>query len=147
MAITGLPGIGYAKPVPVDVGRLRHPRNQSVFVSLAGPATNVGLSLMALILCHFMVHSSSMSSSTLFTFLVFLGMENLILAAVNLLPIPPFDGSILIERLIPRRNLYAYYQIRARALPFALIAVMALFYLGFGNSLFQYLERTWISLL
>src|SRR5690348_15443335 len=46
-ALTGLPVIGWAKPVPVDPARMRHPRRDIVFVSLAGPATNFVLMAIA----------------------------------------------------------------------------------------------------
>ncbi len=49
--------------------------------------------------------------------MVDLGMVNLILAVFNLLPIPPLDGSAIIERFVPVRHLPRYYQMRARALP------------------------------
>ena len=47
MALSGLGMFGWAKPVPVNVGRLRHPRNETVVVSLAGPATNLLLAALA----------------------------------------------------------------------------------------------------
>src|SRR5580692_6808128 len=44
LIISGLPAFGYAKPVPVNIGRLRNPRKQEIWVALAGPAVNVVLS-------------------------------------------------------------------------------------------------------
>jgi Zn-dependent protease len=52
------------------------------------------------------------------------GLANLLLAAFNLLPIPPLDGSAVIERFVPKRHLPAYYHYRARALPLVMVLVI-----------------------
>ena len=133
MLLAGLPPFGYAKPVPVNFSRLRHPRNQSVFVSIAGPATNVllggvGIALGRLSGCHYSVfdgseyltwHSSFQGDIGKFalTFVV----VNASIAAFNLLPIPPLDGSVLIERLLPKRFLDVYFSFRSIALPFTMV--------------------------
>src|ERR1700732_5203445 len=49
LSLSGVGAFGYAKPVPVNIGRLRHPRNESLIVSLAGPATNVLLALVSVV--------------------------------------------------------------------------------------------------
>ena len=49
LTLAGAGAFGYAKPVPVNVGRLRHPRNESLLVSLAGPATNILLALFSVV--------------------------------------------------------------------------------------------------
>ena len=56
MVFSGLPAFGYAKPVPVNVSRLRNPRTQSLYVSLAGPFVNIVLSAIGLLLCWIAVH-------------------------------------------------------------------------------------------
>jgi len=70
------------------------------------------------------------------------------LAVFNLIPIPPLDGSAIIERFLPRRSLPRYYHLRARALPVFFILLILFFtfsHLG-DNWLFD-LENWWINLL
>ncbi len=148
---TGLPAFGWAKPVPVNVARLRKPRSQSLYVSLAGPLTNIILSAIAFVYVHYELHHASAaiinSSTSFFTFMVFFGVVNLILAVFNLLPIPPLDGSAVIERLVPARHLPRYYQLRARALPFLMGAlILNALTLHVGATWLSSLEQHWIDL-
>ena len=149
MALAHLPAFGYAKPVPVNVNRLRKPRNQSVYVSLAGPLTNVILSALAWVVCETMYSSNPnifLSSNHFFEFFLYLGIVNMILAVFNMLPIPPFDGSALVERLVPRKHLGAYFRLRAQALPFAFLFVLLIFWvLPIGSRIFADLQGWWIS--
>jgi Zn-dependent protease len=124
LAISGLPIFGYAKPVPVNVSRLRRPRNQSVLVALAGPGVNIALAVASIAVCRITgVHGSGVElnggSATIeiaYVAAVF-GLVNVTLAAFNLLPIPPLDGSAVVERLVPQRFIGAYFELRRRALP------------------------------
>jgi Zn-dependent protease len=145
MVLAGLPAFGYAKPVPVNVSRLRNPRTQSLYVSLAGPLVNIILSGVGLGLCLLAVHVTQSQ----FTFNVgeYLGLANLVLAAFNLIPIPPLDGSAIIERFVPRKHLPRYYQMRARALPVVMVLVV-LDFLVFhvGTNALNDLEVWWINL-
>jgi Zn-dependent protease len=138
---TGLPAFGWAKPVPVNVARLRNPRSQSLYVSLAGPLTNIVLSAVAFVYVRYEIHHASVatlnSNYSFFTFMVYLGVVNMILAVFNLLPIPPLDGSAIIERFVPVRHLPRYYQMRARALPFLMAALIL-------NALTLHIGTTWL---
>ena len=62
LALTHAPMFAWAKPVPVSVNRLRHPRNQSVLVALAGPATNIILACIAGVVLHELSCTSSSAS-------------------------------------------------------------------------------------
>ena len=141
---TGLPAFGWAKPVPVNVSRLRRPRSQSLYVSLAGPATNIALSALAFVFVRYELHHvnlfSLINGNSFFTFMVDFGVVNLILAVFNLLPIPPLDGSAIIERFVPVRHLPRYYEMRARALPFLMVALIL-------NALTLHIGATWLSAL
>jgi Zn-dependent protease len=136
LIISGLPAFGYAKPVPVNISRLRKPRSQSLYVSLAGPLVNVLLSVLGFGICELAIHVTRNQ----FTFDVgeYLGLVNLTLAVFNMIPIPPLDGSAIIERFVPNRHLPKYYNLRARALPI----VMALIIL---DSLFFHVGINWLS--
>ena len=127
LALTGAPVFGWAKPVPVSINRLRHPRNDSVLVSFAGPATNVILAAIAGLVLHEVLHVwalpiqscgaflcyAPVSQWALFEQILFyFGIVNVVLAVFNMLPIPPLDGSALVERLLPVSALPAYYRMR-----------------------------------
>jgi Zn-dependent protease len=119
-ALTGLPIIGFAKPVPVNPAQLRNPRRDLLFVSLAGPLTNFGLMAAAALVTRSLLRGDSFLGSgigsdgpdlavqILFAFAV----VNLFLGLFNLLPIPPLDGSALVERVLPRAWLPAWYRFR-----------------------------------
>jgi Zn-dependent protease len=146
------PPFGYARPVPVNVSRLRKPRQQSLYVSLAGPVVNIVLSAIGLFVCDLAVvnHSGTVliHNSALFNAGLALGIANLLLAAFNLLPIPPLDGSAVIERFVPSKHLGAYYHWRARALPLVLLFVILSEYVfHFGSNALGDLENWWIGLI
>jgi len=146
LAFSHLPAIGYAKPVPVNMNRLRHPRNQSIYVSIAGPITNVLLSAVALGVCKILIVINNASTQNIFLFFEILGIVNLWFAFINLLPIPPLDGSVLIERLIPRKSLPAYFRLRAQMLPFALLILMGIMLLS-AHTVILHIESIWLGLL
>jgi Zn-dependent protease len=123
---------GWAKPVPVDVRRLRHPRNQAVLVGLAGPFVNIVLALLA----GFGVRLLTSNGATLpvfggidawpagIAFLYELGAVNAIIAVFNLIPIPPLDGSAVLERLLPKALVPGYYRLRSAMIVFVIALVL-----------------------
>jgi Zn-dependent protease len=146
LLISGLPAFGYAKPVPVNVGRLRKPRSQGLYVSLAGPLMNIFLSAIGLGITYYGIHVHY--SVFIQNVGLYFGLANLVLAAFNLIPIPPLDGSAIIEVFIPRRHLRSYYHMRQRALPFVMVLLLlnfAVFHVGL-NALTD-LELWWLRLL
>ena len=141
LALTGAPVFGWAKPVPVAINRLRHPRNQSVLVSFAGPATNVLLAAIAGFALHELLrvwvlptlpcagvsvcYYAPVSQWALVEQILFyFGIVNVVLAAFNMLPIPPLDGSALVERLLPVSALPAYYRMR---MGFMVVVILVVF--------------------
>jgi Zn-dependent protease len=118
--LTGLPVIGFAKPVPVNPARLRKPRRDIVFVSLAGPFTNFLLMAGAALATRSLLRGEGFLGSEigaegpdlLVQILFAFAVVNLFLGLFNLLPIPPLDGSALVERLLPRSWLPAWYRLR-----------------------------------
>jgi Zn-dependent protease len=136
MVLSGIGAFGWAKPVPVDVSKLRSPRNQAVLVGLVGPATNIVLALVAAFVYRDLVPAhdklgvlltGNLSAQPVWAQIAFLvGYVNVILAVFNLIPLPPLDGSAVVERLIPDRWLPSYYRIR----PFTLILPLALIVLS-----------------
>jgi len=96
LAVAGAPVFGWAKPVPVNPRNLRNPRQQTLLVSLAGPATNIVLAVGAAVVLRGATHSSLPIDLA-----VQFGIINVVLATFNLIPIPPLDGSAVIERFLP----------------------------------------------
>ena len=150
MALSGLGMFGWAKPVPVNVGRLRHPRNEGVVVALAGPFTNALLATAAgLLFVGF--HGSSTytfahpNGALWAEILFYLGLVNIFLGAFNLLPIPPLDGSAVLERFLPRRWWPGYLRFRPYTMPILLGLVILNFYLHPGplTWLYDHLGNWW----
>ncbi|MBL8655803.1 MAG: site-2 protease family protein [Altererythrobacter sp.] len=121
LALVGAPVFGWAKPVPVDAARLRNPRGGMMAVAAAGPATNFLLALIAaamLGLVTYVGEPSALVRQGLVTFLLI----NLFIGTFNLLPIPPFDGSHIVEGLLPRRWAARYERLR----PYGMVLFLAL---------------------
>lgn len=94
-AFTGIPTIGWAKPVPIDPFNFRHPKKDEIIVSLAGPLSNLFLAFISSLTIRFF-SPLSLSSSILF----YLILINISLFVFNLLPIPPLDGSKVFLNLL-----------------------------------------------
>ena len=141
--------IGWAKPVPVDPRQLRHPRNASVAVALAGPATNLVLVAVGYAGFRATFDPQALSVGIVPLCFYYLGLTNLWLAVLNLLPIPPLDGSAVLERLLPARLWPEYLKIRHLFFPvlIGIVLVSAVLNLGLLNGLSGWLSDRWNSLL
>jgi Zn-dependent protease len=143
-ALAHVPVIGWAKPVPVDPNKLRSRRDMLV-VSLAGPATNLSLMLIAAVVAR-MLYKPVFSPVGIFlddlslpvlVALIF-AQVNLFLGVLNLLPIPPLDGSALLERVLPRQWLPRWYRFR----PYGVLVLFGLvFWVGLGPVFDPFLRR------
>ena len=129
LALAGLPVFGWAKPVPVNMWRLRNPRFGMMAVAAAGPGTNfllagVGAVVLGLMAAAGMIDTPEpgIVATGVFTFISL----NVFLAMFNLLPIPPFDGSHIVEGLLPDGAARLYSRLRpfGLALMFGLLLVI-----------------------
>jgi Zn-dependent protease len=116
---------GYAKPVPVNFGRLRRPRRDMVWVALAGPAANFLQAILWGVL--FAVLTGTGINERFFLEMAKAGvLVNLVMWAFNLFPLPPLDGGRILVGLLPPRQGYALSRIE----PWGFFIVLGLVLVG-----------------
>ena len=116
---------GYAKPVPVNFGRLRRPKQDSVWVALAGPASNFIQALLWAIA--FIVIAGLGVTERFWLEMAKAGvLVNLVMWAFNLFPLPPLDGGRIVVGLLPPRLAWSFSRIE----PWGFFIVMALVIAG-----------------
>jgi len=124
-------GVGWAKPVPVDMRRFKHPKRDMALTALAGPLSNFLLALGALglgsLLYVFLPEDGSIVFAYARLFLSYIAVLSVGLGLFNLVPIPPLDGSRVLFSLLPD-GLYLRLMRWERYL---MLAVIALAYVGF----------------
>ncbi|MCU0293515.1 MAG: site-2 protease family protein [Thermoanaerobaculaceae bacterium] len=150
LAIIGAPVLGWAKPVPFVSRNLRNQRWGPALVGLAGPLSNIALGIVVTGLLLItkavmpgfrpllvsLLREGALGASGVAAPLIFLlfslAMINLVLAVFNLIPIPPLDGSHILEAFLPARFHLAYAQVRQ----YGMLLLLALFWTGaFGRIL------------
>jgi len=123
LALAGAPVFGWAKPVPVMKNRLDNPRFGMMAVAAAGPGTNFVLALVGAVALGLLAPNLDASQPTLLAQgLFYFILINLFLAIFNLLPIPPFDGSHIVEGLLPPSMARQYDRLR----PFGMLLFFGL---------------------
>jgi len=134
LAISHAPIFGWAKPVPVNYRRLRHPRRDMVLVALAGPGMNLLLAIVGAVALAATLSFSS-DPNSLATMLIAgnainFVLINLFLAVFNLLPIPPFDGGHVVQGLLPPSAAAAFARIGRYSLLVLIVLLLVLPALG-----------------
>ncbi|MEA1970093.1 MAG: site-2 protease family protein, partial [Thermodesulfobacteriota bacterium] len=130
-------GFGWARPVPVNFANLRGSRKALIFVSSAGIVVNMMLAFVAIFLLQFLSPSSNSVTAKM---LYYMAHINIILAAFNLIPIPPLDGSKILMGFLSSRLQYAL----ARLEPYGFFIIIGLLYFGVLNPLIDFFR--WIIL-
>jgi len=151
---TSVPLLGWAKPVQTNPLLWRDKTKANISVSAAGPISNFILMAIAFIILKALILSGILRFNPalrniydviapapgqpafmqpLAMFLSVMLMLNLALGVFNLIPIPPLDGSHVLEELLPHPMQEAYYQLR----PYGFLLLMALLYLGALSLIFQ----------
>jgi Zn-dependent protease len=121
---------GYAKPVPVEFGNLRHPKRDMVWVALAGPASNLIQAIVWALL--FVVYTDFGVTEKFFFAMCKAGvLSNVVMFAFNLFPLPPLDGGRIVVGLLPLKQAYQFSRIE----PYGFFIVMALAITGVVNHL------------
>ncbi len=133
-------GFGWAKPVPVDFRYIRDYRKGMILVSSAGIVTNMILAFLALFLYSLL---NPPQSSMLALMLFFFAKINIILAAFNLIPIPPLDGSKILLGFSPS----SVQAVLLRLERFGFLIVIALLYFGVLDPVIDFLQSVILSLI
>lgn len=154
MMFTSVPLLGWAKPVQTNPLLWRDKTRANISVSAAGPISNFILMVLAFVIMKVLIVAGILTLNreyrTIYDVIgpspgqpafvqplaLFLGvtlMLNLALGVFNLIPIPPLDGSHVLEELLPAPMAQAYEQIR----PYGFLLLMGLLYLGVLNYIFQ----------
>jgi Zn-dependent protease len=125
--VTGVPIIGWAKPVPVSTRQLGHPRRDFILVAAAGPASNLVIAFSASLILAVMpvspvVLGQPNVTAPLASLLSRAVQLNVLLAVFNMLPIPPLDGGNVLSGLLPRPLASLFDQVR----PYGFLLLYAL---------------------
>jgi len=130
-ALSGLPLIGWAKPVPVRTSNLRHPRRDFMMVAAAGPISNLLQAIAVAGVMHMFWGRLYPEGPELLLFALYRAVQiNLLLAFFNLIPVPPLDGGNVLLGLLPPRLAASFGQIRQ----FGFLILYALLFTGLASA-------------
>jgi len=163
LVIVGAPPFGWAKPVPVNPFNLRNPRRDNLWISAAGPTSNLTVAALALIgilvlklfapgvsvfLRSFLLGRGSLPPGFHplegLALILFYGvLVNTYLAVFNLIPVPPLDGSGVVMGFLSEEAARTYDRIR----PYGFIIIMGLIYLGLLQIIIRPIEYLIVRLI
>lgn len=124
-------GVGWAKPVPVNMRHFKRPKRDMALTALAGPLSNFLLALGALGLSSLLLPAALRDGGTVYAYIIlfacYIAVLSVGLGLFNLIPIPPLDGSRLLFSLLPDR----LYYVLMRYERYLMLVVIALAWFGF----------------
>jgi Zn-dependent protease len=133
-------GFGWAKPVPINLANIPNQRKGLIMVSAAGIAANIAMAFLALLAWRLWASSASDETKLI---LYYVAQINIILAAFNLIPIPPLDGSKILMGFLPHRFQYAF----ARVEPYGFFIIIGLLYIGALDPVIAFFRGLILSLI
>jgi Zn-dependent protease len=135
-----LAGFGWAKPVPVNFNNISDRRKGLIFVSSAGIVANILLAFFSLLL----VRLFSTSPSGIAVILVYYVVQiNITLAALNLIPIPPLDGSKILMGFVSKRTQYFLLSLE----PYGFFIIIGFLFLGILDPLIGFFRWVIVTLI
>ena len=135
---------GWAKPVPVNFGNLRRPKQDMLWVAAAGPAANLVMALFWALVLKLAVGSPAMMYSEALKEMARVGIGiNGVLMVLNLLPLPPLDGGRIAVSLLPPRAAWRFSQLERWGFPI----LLALLFLGWLDNILRPLLRVFNTLI
>ncbi|MDR2636755.1 MAG: site-2 protease family protein [Zoogloeaceae bacterium] len=140
----GAYAFGYAKPVPVNYARLRHPTRDMLWVAAAGPLANLVMAAGWLFLHGLLPAPPESIFAHIFMLMCVSGiLVNLSLFTLNILPLPPLDGGRIVTSLLPMRWAVPY----ARIEPYGILILLVLLFSGLLNFILEPLiKQLWVLL-
>lgn len=132
---------GWAKPVPINFQNLHHPKQDMIWIALAGPMANLLLALgLGLFLQTGIISEINIDGNPVIFLAILI---NLFLAIFNLIPIPPLDGARVLIGLLPPKQAYGYSRLER----YGFIIVFALLYFGIVEKVIYPIVRIFMGTL
>ena len=138
-------GFGYAKPVNVNPRNFKDPKKGMAITAIAGPISNLIMGFIFIFIATLVSNLADTSSTmtyAIYYFLTFAGVVNVNLAVFNLLPIPPLDGSRILQLLIPAKYYYKFLQYER----YVVLVVFVLIMTGVLSTPLSYISTLIITL-
>ena len=131
-------GFGYAKPVAVNARNFKKPKVGMALTALAGPCANLLMALIFLLLKNIVmaISTTNVLAIALLYFFVFAASINVGIAVFNLLPIPPLDGSRILQLIIPQKYYFKFMQYER----YIILVVFALLFFNVLNKPLSWLQ-------
>lgn len=133
-------GFGWARPVPVDYGKLSRSRGAMIAVSLAGCAVNITIATFAILLLQFDFFRTSPIALPI---LAITARINIILGAFNLIPIPPLDGSRVLMEFLPNEAKYKFAKLES----FGFFIIIFLLWTGMLSPIITFIQNIILGLI